>query len=53
MLHQRYALYLTPDKYRLVRHDHQQDYYAMLDAIHGGGDYLEQWKRNPQRKLSA
>ena len=51
MMHHRYALYLTEDDYRLVRHTHQQDYYAMIDAIRGGGPYLEDWKKNQQRIL--
>jgi hypothetical protein len=53
MMHERVALYLSLTNYRLAYHPHQQDFYAMLDAIRGGGDYLEQWKQNQQRKLLA
>jgi hypothetical protein len=53
MMHERIALYLTETNYRLAYHPHQQDFYAMLDAIRGGGEYLDQWKQNQQRKLHA
>ena len=53
MTHERIALYLTETGYRIAHHPHQQDFYAMLDAIRGGGAYLEQWKQNNQRKLLA
>lgn len=53
MMHERVALYLSLTNYRLAYHPHQQDFYAMLDAIQGGGEYLEQWKQNQQRKLLA
>lgn len=53
MLHDRLALYLEPDFYRMQTYPHATDYYAFLDAINGGGKYLEHWKDNRKRKLIA
>ena len=52
MLHHRYALYLDTNTYYFARHPHQQDYYAFLDALKGGGQYLDEWKNNQQRILA-
>lgn len=49
MQHQRCALYLEPDHYRIKRFTSNLDYHAFLDAIHGGGAYLAQWKAQRKR----
>jgi hypothetical protein len=51
-MHDRVALYLEPERYRLRWHTSGQDYYAFLDALHGGGHYLETWKSHRTRKAS-
>ena len=53
MLHERLALYLEPDYWRVQPYPHATDYYAFLDALHGGGKYLDNWKHNRTRKLIA
>ena len=54
MLHERIALYLTPESYRMQPYPHQQDYYAFLDALNDGAEgYLATWKHHRQRKLIA
>ncbi len=50
--HDRVALYLLPDRYRLQPFQRENDYHAFLDAMQGGGLYLEQWKQHRIRKLA-
>jgi hypothetical protein len=52
MQHERIALYLDEDNFRLQWFSQQQDYYAMLDAINGGGQYLNEWKSHRTRKTA-
>jgi hypothetical protein len=52
MQHDRIALYLLPDKYRLQWFQRDNDYHAFLDAMNGGGRYLDQWKQNRIRKTA-
>ena len=53
MQHDRIALYLEPGDYRLRHYHHKNDYHAFLDAMRGGGKYLDHWIHNRQRKLIA
>jgi hypothetical protein len=50
---ERIALYLEENTYRLNWFSQQQDYYAFLDAINGGGRYLQTWKSHRTRKQIA
>ena len=52
MQHERIALYLDEDRYRLQWFSQQQDYYAFLDALSGGGKYLNEWKSHRTRKTA-
>jgi hypothetical protein len=51
--HERIALYLDEHTYRLNWFSQQQDYYAFIDAISGGGRYLQAWKSHRTRKQIA
>jgi hypothetical protein len=51
--HERIALYLEEHTYRLNWFSQQQDYYAFIDAINGGGRYLQTWKSHRTRKQIA